>query len=135
MPLQVDVVSAERRLFQGEAAELYARSTEGEIGILPGHEPILLQLAPSSTLRVKSDDGSTRAFALHRRGYLECRDDEVTVLADVAESMEDIDVARAERALERARQHQADPNYAGDAAAELRRAELRLRLVREDSGA
>jgi F-type H+-transporting ATPase subunit epsilon len=133
MPLQVDVVSAERRLFKGEVDELYARSTEGEIGILPGHEPILLALA-TAPLRLKTADG-TVVVAIHRGGFLECREDEVNVLADVAEMVEEIDVQRAERALERARQHLADPTYMGDASAELARAQLRLRLTSDKASA
>lgn len=127
MPLQVDVVSAERRLFQGEVDELYARSTEGELGILPGHEPVLIALAPAA-LRLRIGDETT-TIAIHRGGFLECREDHVNVLADVAEHVHEIDVERAQRALDRAHQHLEDPNYAGDARAELRRAQLRLRLA------
>lgn len=127
--MQVDVVSAERRLFQGEVTEIYARSVEGEIGILPGHEPILLALA-AAPLRLRRPDGQEVVVAVHR-GFLECREDEVNVLADIAELVGEIDITRAERALSRAEQHVAMADYTGDARAEQERAELRIRLGRQ----
>ena len=127
--LQVDVVSAERRLFQGEVAELYARSIEGEIGILPGHEATLLAL-DYGPIRLKMPDGSQIVIAVHRRGFLECRDDQINVLADIAEMVEEIDIERAERALERGRRHLETPGYEGDALSEIQRAELRIKLGR-----
>jgi F-type H+-transporting ATPase subunit epsilon len=81
--MQVDVVSAEEQLFSGEATEVYARSTEGEIGILPGHMPILLALG-DAPVRVKSVDGSQVSIAVHH-GFLEFKENHLTVLADAAE--------------------------------------------------
>lgn len=81
-------------------------------------------------LRLKLPDGTAVVVAVQRGGYLECRQDEVNVLADIAELAEEIDVQRAERALERAREHLAQPGYPGDAAGEYERAQLRIRLGR-----
>ncbi len=125
--MQVLVVSATRELYRGDASAVFARSPEGEIGILPGHQPALLALEISS-VRVQETDGDIITWAVHA-GFLEYRDDQLTVLADVAERPEEIDVSRAEAALDRARQHLEDPNYEGNARAELRRAEIRLRLA------
>jgi F-type H+-transporting ATPase subunit epsilon len=124
--MQVHVVSATRELFRGEANAVYARSTEGEIGILPGHQPVLLALE-ISPVRVEHD-GETTTWAVHQ-GFLEYRDDRLTVLADVAERPEEIDVERARAARDRAQEHLADPEYEGNARAELRRAEIRLLLA------
>jgi F-type H+-transporting ATPase subunit epsilon len=124
--MEVLVVSATRELFRGEANAVYARSTEGEIGILPGHQPVLLALE-ISPVRVEHG-GETTTWAVHQ-GFLEYRDDKLTVLADVAERPEEIDVERARAARERAEQHLADPEYEGNARAELRRAEIRLLLA------
>lgn len=77
--MQVDVVTPQERLFSGEAAEVYARSTDGEIGILPGHQPVLLALARSA-LRVKTDGGE-QAWDL-TGGFLQFKDNRLTVLAD-----------------------------------------------------
>ena len=82
--MQVDVVSAEAELFSGEASEVYARSLDGEIGILPGHQPALLLLAPGSPVRVKTADGSEQSFDLGG-GFLEFRDNHLIVLAEPAE--------------------------------------------------
>jgi F-type H+-transporting ATPase subunit epsilon len=124
--MQVHVVSATSELFRGEASAVYARSTEGEIGILPGHQPVLLALE-ISPVRVESGGEST-TWAVHQ-GFLEYRDDTLTVLADVAERPEEIDVERARAARDRAQQHLDDPEYEGNARAELRRAEIRLLLA------
>jgi F-type H+-transporting ATPase subunit epsilon len=125
--MQVLVVSATRELYRGDASGVYARSTEGEIGILPGHQPVLLALE-ISPVRVEQTDGEVVTWAVHS-GFLEYRDERLTVLADHAERPEEIDVERARAARERAHQHLEDPDYKGNARAELRRADIRLRLV------
>lgn len=80
--MQVDVVSPEATLFSGEANEVYARSLDGEIGILPGHQPILLALA-EAPVRVKTAEGE-RSFTVSG-GFLKFTDNRLTVLADDAE--------------------------------------------------
>lgn len=127
--MQVHIVSATRELYRGEASAVYARSTEGEIGILPGHQPILLALE-ISPVKVEEAGGETATWAVHR-GFLEYRDEKLTVLADTAERPEDIDVERARSARDRAQQHLDDPDYEGNARADLRRAEVRLLLAGE----
>ena len=81
--MQVDVVSAEEQLFTGEASEVYARSVDGEIGILPGHQPVLLLLADESSVRVKGAGGE-QSFDLAGGGFLEFRDNHLIVLAEIA---------------------------------------------------
>lgn len=78
--MQVDVVTPEERLYSGEAEEVYARSQEGEIGILPGHQPALLALAEGHPVRVRSG-GREESFDV-TGGFLEFRDNHLTVLAD-----------------------------------------------------
>lgn len=124
--LSVDVVSAEARLFEGEVTAVYARSLDGELGILPGHIPMLVGLA-NGPVRLVTAEGEGVVVAVHR-GFLECRDDHVNVLADTAELADDIDVARAEAARERALAHLGQDDYPGDARAELARAETRIRV-------
>jgi F-type H+-transporting ATPase subunit epsilon len=99
--LTVDLVAADRKIWSGTATMVVARTLEGEIGILPGHVPVLgvLETGP---VRVKTTDGETMVAAVHG-GFLSVADNVVTVLAEVAELADEIDVARAERALERAR--------------------------------
>ena len=81
--MKVDVVSAEENLFSGEASEVYARSLDGEIGILPGHQPALLLLAEGAPVRVKDANGGEQSFDI-AGGFLEFRENHLIVLAEVA---------------------------------------------------
>jgi F-type H+-transporting ATPase subunit epsilon len=98
--MQVELVSVERPLWSGEADAVYARTTEGEIGILPGHAPLLGALAPGWLVRIQQSDGSEQRVAVHG-GFLSVRPDGVSVLAEMAETADEIDAARARQALER----------------------------------
>ena len=120
--LHVELVSVEREVWSGEASQVTARTTEGEIGILPGHAPLLGQLADGGTVTIYQEGGQ-RVLAAVPGGFLSVTDEGVTVLAEVAEMSDDIDAGRARTALDRARSEQ-------DLAAQ-RRAESRLRAVGE----
>jgi len=95
--MQVEVVSAEKRLLSVEATEVYARSLDGEIGILPGHQPALLAL-DIAPVKVKLADGTEARIAVHN-GFMFFRDDHLVILADIAEVPEQIDTRRAESRL------------------------------------
>jgi F-type H+-transporting ATPase subunit epsilon len=99
--MQVELVSVERPLWSGEATAVFARTIEGEIGILPGHAPLLGALAPGWLVRIQQADGVEQRVAVHG-GFLSVRPDGVSVLAEIAENAEEIDVARAREALQRA---------------------------------
>src|SRR3954447_13808435 len=99
--MQVELVSVERPLWSGEATAVFARTIEGEIGILPGHAPLLGALAPGWLVRIQQADGVEQRVAVHG-GFLSVRPDGVSVLAEMAENAEEIDVARAREALQRA---------------------------------
>jgi F-type H+-transporting ATPase subunit epsilon len=118
--LRVELVSVEREVWSGTATQVTARTTEGDIGILPGHAPLLGQLADGGTVRVFQAGGGEVVAAVHG-GFLSVTDEGVTVLAEVAELSGDIDTARARTALDRA---QAEGDTAG-----VRRAQSRLRAV------
>ena len=79
--MQVDIVAPDRQVFSGEANEVYARSQEGEIGILPGHQPVLLALEAPSEVRVRREGGADEAWTVSG-GFLQFRDNRLTVLAD-----------------------------------------------------
>jgi F-type H+-transporting ATPase subunit epsilon len=118
--LHVELVSVEREVWSGEAVQVTARTTEGDIGVLPGHAPLLGQLAEGGTVRIFQAGGGQVVAAVHG-GFLSVTDQGVTVLAEVAELSDDIDAGRARAALERARSEQ---DLAGQ-----RRAESRLRAA------
>ncbi len=98
-PLHVELVSVERPLWSGEATMVIARTTEGELGILPGHAPLLGELAEGWVVRIRQEDGEELVAAVHG-GFLSVTDEGVSILAEVAELAEDVDVERARKAYE-----------------------------------
>ncbi|MGH3612457.1 MAG: F0F1 ATP synthase subunit epsilon [Pseudonocardia sp.] len=120
--MTVEVVAVDRRIWSGEASFMFARTTVGEIGVLPGHEPTLAQLEDAGIVRVDTTDGNSITAAVHG-GFLSITPEGVTVLAETAELSGDIDVSRAREALSRA--DGSDP--AGVAA--KARAEARLKAA------
>ena len=123
MSLSVSLVDAERKLWGGTAVSVIARTVEGEIGILKGHEPVLSILADGGVVRIESEGEGTITAAVHG-GFLSVDQDEVILLAEVAELSTEIDAARAQAALERARSEESSA-----ATAAAHRAEARLRAV------
>lgn len=77
----VELVSAEAKVWSGEATEIYARTTEGELGVLAGHAPLLGQLAQPGQVRIKGVDGETLAYDVDG-GFLSVTETGVTVLAE-----------------------------------------------------
>jgi len=123
--VHVELVSVERLLWSGDATMVIARTTEGELGVLPGHAPLLGELAPGGIVRIQEEGGEELVFAVHG-GFLSVTEEGVSVLAELAERSDEIDVARAEQALERARSAGEDDD---DAAAAAGRAMSRLRAA------
>ncbi|MBB6373951.1 F-type H+-transporting ATPase subunit epsilon [Pseudonocardia eucalypti] len=99
--MSVELVAVERRLWSGEAIFVFARTTEGEIGVLPGHEPTLAQLEQAGVVRIDTPEGTSITAAVHG-GFLSITPEGVTVLAENAELAEEIDVERARAAVDRA---------------------------------
>jgi F-type H+-transporting ATPase subunit epsilon len=123
--LQVELVSPERILWSGEADMVVARTSEGDIAFLTGHAPFIGALGIGAVSVAPTGGGPEVRAAVHG-GFVEVSDNRVTILSDVAELANDIDVARAERALadaERAMQQED-----AEADAKLRRARLRVDL-------
>ena len=122
--IAVELVAVERRVWSGRASFVFARTTAGEIGILPGHEQTLAQLVEAGIVRIDGVDGPPTTVAVHG-GFLHVTPDTVTILAESAEINEEIDVARARQALERA--DHSEP----EGAAAAKRAQVRLRVAGE----
>ena len=101
----VDVVSAEESIFSGEASFVALPGQEGELGILPGHVPLLTRIRPGA-VRITTTEGS-QDIVFGARGILEVQPDRVTVLADTAIRSKDLDEAKAKQALEEAKLHRA----------------------------
>ena len=99
--LQVELVAVERKIWSGEATMVIARTTEGELGVLPGHAPLLGQLAEGGVVTIRTDSGEDVVVAAHG-GFLSVTERGVSILAETAEISTEIDVARAREALSRA---------------------------------
>ncbi|MEJ8544168.1 F0F1 ATP synthase subunit epsilon [Brevibacillus borstelensis] len=98
--MTVEVVTPERVLFSGEASMVIARGVQGDLGIFPNHMPMVtpLKIAP---VRIKTEGDKELVMAVSG-GFMEVRGDKVTILAETAERPEDIDPGRAKAAKERA---------------------------------
>ena len=132
MTFQCDIVSAEREIVSGRVTMLSAIGTIGELGILPGHAPLLTGIRPGP-VRLRMDNGEEEVF-FASGGYLEVQPGVVTVLADTALRAEDIDeaaAAAAQQDAERAlREQTADIEFSA-AAAMLAEATARQRTLAE----
>lgn len=124
--VEVDLVSAERRLFRGASTGVYARSVEGQIGILPGHQPLLIQLEPAP-LAIDTPEGR-EVFGVHG-GFLEYRGERLTILADGADHADEIDVSEAEEQVRLARERHAESDDTEQTRRQLRIATMRLELA------
>ena len=93
--ITAELVSVERLLWSGQASMVTAETTEGEIGILPGHEPILGQLKDNGVVTINPLDGE-RIVAAVQGGFLSVVGNKVTVLADWATLASEVDSSEAE---------------------------------------
>ncbi|MEO0491912.1 MAG: ATP synthase F1 subunit epsilon [Actinomycetota bacterium] len=129
--LNVQVVSPEAVSYTGEASMVVARTVEGgDIAFQPGHIPFIGILQVWSVDVIK-EDGSRDTFAVHR-GFVQVSDTDVTILSDVSEAKDEIDVARAEQALATAEQALAADAEDAAAAYDKARAQVRLRVAAGD---
>ena len=132
MTVQLDVVSAEEKIFSGLVESIQVTGSEGELGILPGHIPLLTGIKPGMVRIVKQFGEEHLIYVAG--GVLEVQPHTVTVLADVAIRAEDLDeqaALAAQKKAQEAMQHAgADFNYA-EAAAMLAEAIAQLRLIQK----
>ena len=133
--VQLDVVSAEQSVFSGVVSTIQVTGSEGELGIHPGHAPLLTGLKPGMVRLVK-EDGSEELIYI-AGGTLEVQPNAVIVLADVAQRGEDLDEQAAENA-QREAQAQMDAAANSDstldyeaAAVQLAEAIAQLRVIRQ----
>jgi F-type H+-transporting ATPase subunit epsilon len=131
MPIHLEIVTPEKRAFEGDVDEVIVPGSEGELGILPHHAP-LVSLLGQGVLRYKQGAASEE-FAIFG-GFVQVRPDRVVVLAETADLAADIDVERAERARREAERvlEGTSPDEESDltsARAALARAMIRLRVA------
>ena len=134
MPMRLEIITGERVLFQGDVESVVAPGSEGELGVLPHHAAVMTMLQPGELFY--TIDGAETSFAL-TGGFMEIRGDHVVVLADAAERVDEIDEARAEEAVRRARERIAAKVTDVDlerALQSLRRAQIRVQTVQRRRG-
>jgi len=136
MPIRCEIVSQDRQVFSGEASMIIVPGIQGEMGILPNHAPLLSTLK-FGILRVRYH-GQEQVFTI-AGGVIEVQPDLVTVMADAAENVQEIDISRAEAAKRRAEEILKEgppPDYDTYLRIEtaLKRSNLRLDAVRRYRG-
>lgn len=132
MNVHLDIVSAEEEIFSGLAELVVANGLAGELGIMPGHAPLLTRLRPGA-LKVTKLGGEVEFFYVSG-GVLEVQPNRVTVLADKAARAKDIDEAaalEAKKAAEAAMQNRTSEFEYGAAATELAEAAAQLKAIDE----
>jgi F-type H+-transporting ATPase subunit epsilon len=130
MPLQLDVITPERRLLSEQVDAATVPGLNGELGILPGHTPLISQL---KTGVLSYTQGATTRRLLVSGGFVEVNEDRVSVLADCAEFPEEVDVARARQERDEAEKQlgtfTGTPEELAEVSAQLDRAGARLQLA------
>ncbi|MFB9886054.1 F0F1 ATP synthase subunit epsilon [Balneatrix alpica] len=132
MTVHCDIVSAEESIFSGLVEHVVAAGTLGDLGIFPGHAPLLTQLKPGP-VRIKKQDGQEEIIYV-TGGYLEVQPNAVTVLADTAVRAVDLDEAAALEAKKEAEQALANQTAEFEysrAAAQLAEAAAQLRVLEQ----
>ncbi len=126
--LEVALVAADREVWAGKASMVIAKAADGDVGIMPGHQPVLSVLKPSvATIRTLGEDGTpgeVLKIALHG-GFIAVDENRVSLLSEAAELADEIDAGRAEEALARAEAGE----FGADSEAAAGRARLRLQAV------
>jgi F-type H+-transporting ATPase subunit epsilon len=117
--LEVSLVAADRKVWGGRATIVIAKTTDGDVGVMSGHQPILSVLV-EGVVTIRQVEGPAVLAAVHG-GFLSVAGNTVSILAEIAELSGEIDVARAEEALQRAQ--------AGGDEVAVERAETRLRVA------
>ncbi len=131
--LRVEIVSAEREIYSGEARWVVAPAIMGEVGIHPRHTPLITHLKPGEVRVATAEKGEELSFYVSG-GMLEVQPSQVTVLSDTAMRGADLDEAKAEEAKRRAEQALADRKASVDEAralADLAEAAAQLRMIQK----
>jgi F-type H+-transporting ATPase subunit epsilon len=134
--IELIVVTPERQLLREKVVEVTIPGLDGELGVLPGHAPLITELGIGE-LHYQPEAGGKPVSLAIVQGFAEVLPDRVTVLAETAERAAEIDLKRAESALERAQKRIAQPDSNIDwsrAAVALQRALIRIQVARKYRG-
>lgn len=131
-PLHVEVVSADRVVWSGEADQVVTRTTEGDVGILPRHQPMLALLVPNA-VEVFSTEGSREIIAVDG-GFISVDHDRVSILSEFA-SVAEVSLDRAERELAEANRKLDEGDQSEETRKHFLRASAQLKAAQKRSGA
>jgi F-type H+-transporting ATPase subunit epsilon len=132
--LSLDIVTPERRVYSGTADFAVFPGAEGELGILPGHAPLLSRVKFGE---VKISHKSYAEFCFVDEGFLEVRDNMISLVAEIAELATDIDLKAAETARDQALEnleHIKDEHARAHAETDLKKAMLRVSIAVKGCG-
>jgi F-type H+-transporting ATPase subunit epsilon len=135
--LRLEIITPERILFQQEVMEVQIPTQNGEIGVLPGHTPIISQLAMAGLLKYR-DEANRQGSAVVGNGFVEVSNDKVTILASLAEMPQEINVENARRELESAERSlkaaEKDPDIdVQEALVKIERAAIRVQAAQNQN--
>ena len=127
--LHVEVVSAERVIWSGESAGVVARTVDGDIGVLPGHSPVLALLVPSAC-EITTEHGEREIVAVDG-GFISVADGRVSILSEFAEMGRELSIADAEKQVAEAERMlvDSDPENDDEARKLLARAQAQLKVA------
>ena len=129
-PMQVEVVSADKVIWSGESTNVIAKTTDGEIGILPGHAPVLAVLQPSAVV-IFCEDGRKREVVAVDGGFVSVAQGRVSILSEYARLADELTVAEAERELAEAQQRLDSGDGSEDDRKHFQRATAQLRAAQK----
>ncbi len=121
------IVTAEQSVYEGDIEMLIAQAVDGEIGILTNHHPLVTKLGPGAMRVVKADKSEEILFV--SGGYLEVNNNKATILADIAENIEAIELEKARDARQKAQEML--KHVKGDVDQAKLEEELRVAMMRE----
>jgi F-type H+-transporting ATPase subunit epsilon len=128
--MQVELVAADRLVWSGEATRVIARTTEGDVGVLPNHAPMLAVMV-DGIVDVTTSDGETWVAAVNT-GFLSVAGNRISILSEQAQMTHEIDLERARQDLQRAESSGENSDDASEAAARAW-AEARIRAAERSS--
>ncbi|MDP7587316.1 MAG: F0F1 ATP synthase subunit epsilon [SAR202 cluster bacterium] len=131
MPMNLEIITAERQVYSDEVDMVIAPGFDGQLGILPMHAPLMTMLKPGELTVKKS--GEEDMYVAVSGGFMEVLGNKVSVLADACERSDEIDEQRAEEAIQRAQDRLANRGTEMElerAICSLQRAQVRVNLVR-----
>ncbi len=129
-PMLLEIITAESQVYGEDVDMVVAPGVDGQLGVLPHHAPLMTMLQPGEIL-IRKDGADT--FMAVTGGFMEVIGNKVTILADAAERSEEIDEARAQEAIRQAQERlasQATDLQMEQVMAAMRRAQVRLNVVR-----